>query len=461
MKINKRVHFPTYVSFILLFSALCLAALAIAYWYGQPHGSGEKGANMSAKAATAHETYVCPMHSHIVQDHPGECPICGMDLVSTKSGHGETNQIQVDTATQQRLGVRLAKVEKTSLGQAIHTYATLVPDESGVHRIMPTMEGVLVKLNAVQPGQRLPAGAILYEFYSETLLQHQNEYLEYLRRITQFKKNEERAREQNRKERENAVASNNEATLKQVDNDIRQREEQLATMLVPIQRDGIRLKSILKYAGFTDDMLRTLERTNLPLATVPVRSQRECIVKEVNARSGMTVGAMTEIMSCVDTAKAWLEIVLYPDQIHAVNAGDSFSARFDDGSEVGGRLGGLSPVLDSETRTLRARIPVRPNSNIPLGSHAEVKIQSAPREFLSAPAGAVLRTGQGNYVLRALDNGHFEPVKVKTGIENEDRIAILDGLAAGDRVVVNGQFLLDAAASIADAGRRLNHATHP
>jgi len=66
------------------------------------------------------------------------------------------------------------------------------------------------------------------------------------------------------------------------------------------------------------------------------------------------------------------------------------------------------------------------------------------------------RSGQRDtYELRALDKGHFMPVKVTTGIETAERIAIRDGLEEGDQVVVNGQFLLDAAASIADAAQRL------
>jgi Cu(I)/Ag(I) efflux system membrane fusion protein len=59
--------------------------------------------------------------------------------------------------------------------------------------------------------------------------------------------------------------------------------------------------------------------------------------------------------------------------------------------------------------------------------------------------------------MRALENGHFMPQKVETGIANDERVVIRDGLQAGDKVAVNGQFLLDAAASIADAAQRYEH----
>jgi Cu(I)/Ag(I) efflux system membrane fusion protein len=442
----------------LLFLALILAALGTGYWLAQrvqapPH--------LPAAIAAARQTYVCPMHSHIVQDHPGTCPICGMDLVLTTTNHAAAaNQIEVDTATQQRLGVRLATVEKTKLTQPIRSYATLVLDDSALYRVAPTMEGVLVKLHAARPGQQIAAGAVLYEFYSEELVTHQNEYLDYLKRLSLQRKTEERMRAQNKKEQE-AARSQDEPARKQTELDIRQREEQSATMLVPIQRDGERLTARLKYAGFTDAMLRTLAQTQHALSVVPVRAQRNCVVKEVSARTGMTINTMNEIMSCVDTAHAWLEVALYPDQAQAVHAGDSFTARFDDGSEMTGHMSGLSPILDPATRTLRARIPINLSANTPLGSYAEVTIEAAPREVLSVPAGAVLRTGQGNFVLRAMGQGHYAQVKVQTGIETDDRIAIRAGLNPGDQVVVTGQFLLDAAASIADAAQRFSSERQP
>ena len=66
-----------------------------------------------------------------------------------------------------------------------------------------------------------------------------------------------------------------------------------------------------------------------------------------------------------------------------------------------------------------------------------------------------MRSGRGDYVMRALDHGHFMPVKVLVGIETDERVAIRDGLEAGDQVAVNGHFLIDAAASLADAAQRM------
>jgi len=96
-----------------------------------------------------------------------------------------------------------------------------------------------------------------------------------------------------------------------------------------------------------------------------------------------------------------------------------------------------------------------------LGEYAQVTIHTTEREVLSVPKSAVIRSGRGDFVMRALDKGHFMPVKVVTGLETAERIAIRDGLDAGDQVAVNGQFLLDAAASIADTAQRMRAGQAP
>jgi Cu(I)/Ag(I) efflux system membrane fusion protein len=168
----------------------------------------------------------------------------------------------------------------------------------------------------------------------------------------------------------------------------------------------------------------------------------------------MAVSAMTDILSCTESGRSWLEVVFYPDQTSHVHEGDSVQVEFSDGVRMQTRLTGLSAISEGEARTLRARIPFRLTSGRQLGDYADVTIQGTPFTALSIPASAVIKTGRGNFVMRALENGHFMPQEIEAGITSNDRIVIRDGLEAGDKVAVNGQFLLDAAASIADAAQR-------
>lgn len=445
--------------------ALALAVGGLGYWLGgrQAASPGHAHPQPALPAiAPAAQTFVCPMHPHIAQDHPGACPICGMDLVAMKDASGaEARQIHVDAATQQKLGVRLAHAEVVALTHDIATYATLVPDKTSVLRITPNVEGLLTRLHLHQIGQRVARGQLMFELSSQEALALQYEYLDIRRRAQPALQMVDERRAQNRGLIEQARQSGDAAELERAERGARDSEDQLAAILRPMARDRERLALRLKQIGFSDAQLEDLLKTGRAHATVAVRAPHDCVVQAVMVRPGMSVDAMTEIVQCVDPSTAQLEIVLYPDQIGWVEAGNAVTIRFADGSTLKTRLGPLPPLLDEATRTLRVRMPLTGGHSPLLGEFAQVTLHTTPREVLAVPKSAVIRSGRGDFVMRALDKGHFMPVEVATGLESATHVAIRDGLDAGDAVAVNGHFLLDAAASIADTVQRMRAGQKP
>ena len=438
-----------------------LAVGASGVWLGLRLASSQPGSLAVPVKLAAAQSYVCPMHSHIVQDHPGTCPICGMGLVKLKDApSAAANQIYVDTATQQKLGVQLAKVELAALTNDIPAYATLVPDESAVLRITPNVDGLLTRLHVSRVGQQIARGQVLYEMSSQEALNLQYEFVDILSRgASAFNMADER-HEQNRKALE-ASRGLDPAEREQIERGIRQSEEQLESILRPLRRDRERLSLRLRQIGFTDAMLDKLAKDRQVLREVPARAQRACVVKEVMARPGMSVGHMTEILQCIDPSQAWIEIALYPDQLSWVREGDAVTMEFADGETIKTRLSGLHSLVDEASRTLRVRMPLSLGRKTNFGEYARVTIHATPRQVLSLPKTAVMRSGRGDFVMRSQGGGHFMPVKVVIGIETAERIAIREGLEAGDQVAVNGQFLMDAAASIADSAQRMRAAAQP
>jgi len=110
--------------------------------------------------------WVCPMHPEIMQDHPGTCPICGMDLVEARDHTGHDHGVRVDTASIQKLGVRLASVQKTTLSRDVRSYGNVTADGSAIYNVHSNFDGWIKKLYIHSIGQKITQGQVIYEIYS-------------------------------------------------------------------------------------------------------------------------------------------------------------------------------------------------------------------------------------------------------------------------------------------------------
>jgi membrane fusion protein, copper/silver efflux system len=434
----------------IIYTFVLAAVLGVAgYLLGQ-HNSQNTLPVISADLAKT--TYVCPMHPNIVQDHPGNCPICGMELVKTGQQESGT-QIHVDTATQQKFGVRLATAQITPLTHDIHTYATLTSDAGAIKRYTPSVEGQLIKLYATRPGQTIAAGQSLFQIYSQELQQLQNDYIDNAYRYNQAQKSATETRKQNRIMLENMYGKDVHGQA-EIDKGMRQSEAQIIGTLQPMTRDYERLTARLRYIGFNDKMLKEILKSKHAWDVFTVHAENTCTISEINAHPGMTLSAMSVILSCVETSHAQLDVSFYPDQFDYIHEGENLDVAFNNGDRMQTKLVGLNTILNNGTRSLRAYIPITLPKGQHLGDYADVTLHSSPREVLTVPLSAVIRTGHGNYVMKSTGNGHFMAQQVSTGMYTDALIGILDGLDAGDKVAVNGQFLLDSAASIAESAER-------
>ncbi|MDO9450404.1 MAG: efflux RND transporter periplasmic adaptor subunit, partial [Rugosibacter sp.] len=130
--------------------------------------------------------WVCPMHPEVMQSHPGTCPICGMDLVESGKHAAHDLGIHVDSASIQKLGVRLASVRKIHLGEEVRTYGNVTVDESTLYNVHTKFEGWIRKSHIHSVGQKIRKGQVIYEIYSPDLIAQQKEYLRFMVRRNQI-----------------------------------------------------------------------------------------------------------------------------------------------------------------------------------------------------------------------------------------------------------------------------------
>lgn len=369
--------------------------------------------------------WVCPMHPEISQDHSGTCPICGMKLVESATSETHEHGVHVDSATVQRLGVRLATVKQAVIGQDIHTYGNVVVAESSAFSVQPKYEGWIKKLYVHAVGEQVNAGQVLYEIYSPELITRQRTYLSSIERRKQL--------------------------LQTIPTTPDTENEYVMEMAMDAAADRIKLHS---EEGVSVASIKAIEETKQARDVVQIVASRSGVVSQINVKEGTYVSAANSILVLADVSKVWVDVVLYPDQAAQVKSGDSVTIKDSAGHEIHSRLSLINPLANNNKVTARAELD---NTSFGLrpGTYADVTIQAQPHAALLLPRASVMYTGQGSVVMLSRGGGHFLPTLVETGMESGEWVEIVDGLQEGAEVALNGQFLLDSAASMNATAERM------
>jgi Cu(I)/Ag(I) efflux system membrane fusion protein len=410
--------------------ALIVAVVLVSYFFARPsmlHGNDAKQLSTlpQINSARPQKYWVCPMHPEITQDHSGTCPICGMKLVEAGTSEIHMHGIQVNSATAQRMGVRLARIKQEVIGQTIQTYGNVVIAEDKTFSVHPKYEGWIKKLYVHAPGEEIKAGQVLYEFYSPELITRQRTYLSSIERRKQLLQTIQ--------------------TTPDTENDY------VMEMTMDAAKDRVKLH---QEEGVSVESIKSIEQKKEASDVVQIVAERSGVVSQINVKEGNYIMPANSILVLADVSKVWVDIVLYPDQVTQVKRGDDVIIRDASGQEIHSRLSYINPLANSNKVIARAALD-NAHYRLRLGTFADVTIQIQPHKALVLPRSAVMYTGQGNRVMLSRGDGHFLPVPVTTGVENGDWIEIVDGLQEDAEVAINGQFLLDSASSISAASERM------
>lgn len=349
-------------------------------------------------------TYTCPMHPQIVQHEPGDCPICGMDLVPVSQSGKDTGELML---SESQIALGNIKVQPVGLGDVgSNTILTgkLVLDETQTDVISSRAQGRLERMYIKETGESVRKGQPLYEIYSEELLTLQREYLLALKQYQEL--GDENPR----------FASFLEAA-----------------------------KNKLLLYGLTEAQIRSLARTGDLDARVTFVAPSSGVITDVAAAEGqyVTEGAILYRLGKLD--KIWVEAELYPQEVAGVQPGDVVQVAVQGFAEepLPAEVTFISPELrpGSQVATLRAEMPNPDNKYLP-GMQANVSLAGKNGAVLAVPTDAVIRDQNGSHVWVQTGDNTFQARMVRIGEESADRVAILSGINENDKVVTSGAYLL-------------------
>ena len=408
--------------------------------------------------------YTCGMHPQVIQDHPGNCPICGMKLTAIRrpraapaagvSGErkikyykstmmpGEVRQtpgkdsmgmdmvpvyedeaaaaesqaIAIDPVTMQDMGIRTDTVKRGPLRRIVRTVGVIDYNETTLADVTTKFKGWIEKLYVNATGDLVMKGDPLFEIYSPELYSAEVEYL-------------------------------------------------LATD--PVNKsssgtDSLRTSALtkLKYFDISDEQIAELEKTRLPRKTLRILAPQDGFVINKMVVEGQMVDAGMMIYRLADLGLVWVQAQIYEQDLVYLKLGQEATVTLSylPDREFRGRVTYIYPNVDEKTRTAKVRMEFHnPGYFLKPGMFATVQVASELEpSALLVPNMAVLRSGEKNTVFVALEGGKFEPRTVILGPQAEnDTFQVLSGLKEGERIVTSGQFMLDSESQLREAVQKM------
>jgi Cu(I)/Ag(I) efflux system membrane fusion protein/cobalt-zinc-cadmium efflux system membrane fusion protein len=358
-----------------------------------------------------------PMDPTEIYDEPGKSKM-GMDLVPVYEDEVQGGvDIKVNPVVQQNMGLRIRTVEQGRLNHTIRTYGHVTFDETRTGIVSSKTAGWIDTLYADYTGFVLEKGDPLFTIYSPALLASQEEYLS---------------------------AYNNYQAHKTPLN-----KEMLASA-----------KKRLAYYDIAAPDIAFLELTGQVRKSLTLRSPFKGVVTHKNVIEGAYVKAGDSLFTIADLSTVWVEAHIYEYEQNLVYEGQTveMTLSYYPDKVYTGQIAYIFPFLQPRTRDVVIRIAFDNEAgDLKPDMFANIEINtSQDAAGLIIPSEAVIHSGEKQMVFVAQGSGRFTPRQITTGVHlAEGRVQVLTGLAAGENVVVSGQFLLDSESRLKEAIQKM------
>ena len=350
-------------------------------------------------------------------DKPGKSPFMDMQLVPVyadgANGAGDEGKVTINPRVQQNLGIRTAEVVKGSLASAFVAAGSVAYNERDVAVVQARSNGFVEKLYVRAPLDPVKKGQPLLNLYVPDWIAAQEEYL----------------------------------TVKRMQGNG-----------MDMLQDGARQR--MRLVGMNEDQIRLVESTGTVHPRITITAPVGGVVAELSVREGMTVMAGAPLYRINGLSTVWINAEIpegFAAQVRPGNVVEAHTSALP-GTSFKGKIGAILPEVNAATRTLKARIELaNPTGQLVPGMFVTVNLTQVERkDLLLVPSEAVIKTGTRSVVMVAQGDGKFLPVDVETGAATGGQTEIRNGLEAGQKVVVSGQFLIDSEASLKGTMARMS-----
>ena len=384
---------------------LTLALAVPATWFATQHFSTTSAAPAAQSGERKILYYQSAMHPWVKSDKPGRCTICGMQLTPVYEGEkgleAGGNVVSLSQSMVQVLHVQTVEARPRPLAKTL-TFAGMVDDDARRHRLISAyVDGRVDKLFVNYLGAEVVEGKPLAEIYSPALLQAEREY----------------------------------------------------RSLTGELRTNVALR--LRQMGLSPEQIAALPKKPSDALTTEILSPVSGTVVNTEIYAGQYFTAGQKLFEIADFSTMWFVFRAYEQDIPWLKIGQAVEVTTPSvpGRIFTGTIAFIDPNFDPVTRATQVRVelpnPLVDNRRVLLHRlYGDAAVHLDAPEVLTVPRSAVMQTGPEAVVYVEREGGLYERKPVKLGRRGDEFVEVLAGVEKGDKVVTNGNLLIDGQAEM-------------
>ncbi len=421
-KIKEITNHPYFRYGLILLAGLFLG------WLLFTGGNRKQSSQQTASVEEAHDheaeptIWTCSMHPQIRMEEPGDCPICGMDLIplqTTGSGDAtiDPNAIQLSAEAAALANVQTTVVSRQNPVKKVQLYGTIQVDERLSQSQTSHVSGRIEKLFITFTGESVRRGQPIASIYSPELLSAQQELIEAVKM------------------------------------------QDLQPALLQAVREKLRLWKL------TDAQIARIEQSGEVSPLIDVVATTSGIVISKNVNQGDYVNTGTVLFDVANLSQVWAVFDAYESDLPFLKVGDrlEYTLQSLPGKTFSGRISFINPILDPSTRTAKVRVETaNPRMELKPEMYANALIDAPLKQYnneVVIPKSAILWTGKRSIVYVKQPDTEIPAFllrEVELGPSLGDAYVVLSGISEGDEIVTNGAFTIDASAQLAGKRSMMN-----
>ena len=360
------------------------------------------------------QLWTCSMHPQIKMEKPGNCPICGMELIPLEASDSSSENIADDEIVMNEESYQLANiqttvVEKSSANKEIRLLGRVKPDERRLYSQVSHIPGRIERLYVNFTGEKVYAGQKIVRIYSPELISAQKELFEAIK------------------------------------------SKDVYPQLYTASRNKLKLWKL------SDKQIEAIESSGKVQEQIDILSDHSGYVMSRNVDTGDYIKAGGNLFDIANLSTVWVMFEAYEADIPWMHVGDKidFTIQAIPGKNFEGKITYVDPFVSSNTRVAKVRVEVKNPSNMLLPEMYASGIIKAKMKGMDntivIPKSAVLWTGKRAVVYVKVPHEKtisFLYREVTLGQDMGQFYSIKEGLKEGETVATNGVFRIDASAQL-------------